>query len=77
MGKNIRITQSHRTETYACISTRHTTQEGPRWAVDGHYLPFGLRLGSLLTLPRQQMVDLLSSLQGSGRGSARPPARAD
>ena len=56
--------------------TRHTTQEGPRWAGDGHYLPFGLRLGSLLTLPRQQMVDLLTSLQGSGpeaHGTLRAP----
>ena len=46
--------------------TRHSSVDGPRWAVDGRYLPFGLRLGSLLTLPRVVMVDLLESLKGSG-----------
>jgi 2-dehydro-3-deoxy-D-arabinonate dehydratase len=46
--------------------TRHTTTHGPRWAVDGRYLPFGLRLGALLTMPRQQMLDLLASLREVG-----------
>ncbi len=45
--------------------TRHTTSAGPRWAVNSTYLPFGLRLESLLTLPRSAMVELLSSMKES------------
>lgn len=48
------------------LLTRHTSPQGPRWAVDGRYLPFGLRLGTLLTLPRSAMLDLLTALSASG-----------
>ena len=31
--------------------TRHTTVDGPRWALDGHYLPAGFSLSAWLALP--------------------------
>lgn len=55
--------------------TRHTSAQGPRWAVNGQYIPFGLRLGSLLTLPRASLVELLASLEKSGL-KAEGPLRA-
>jgi 2-dehydro-3-deoxy-D-arabinonate dehydratase len=43
--------------------SRHQTPAGPRWALDGQLLPRGLTLSTLLALPRQALLDLLSSLQ--------------
>ena len=60
--------------------TRHTSVDGPRWAVNGHYLPFGLRLGSLLTLPNAAIVDLLRSLEKAGpqaQGDLRAPVETN
>jgi len=31
--------------------TRHATSDGPRWALDGHYLPAGFSLSAWLALP--------------------------
>jgi 2-dehydro-3-deoxy-D-arabinonate dehydratase len=31
--------------------TRHTTPEGPRWALDGRWLPPDFSLGAWLALP--------------------------
>jgi 2-dehydro-3-deoxy-D-arabinonate dehydratase len=42
--------------------TRHKTEDGARWAVDGRFLPARLELAALLTLPRSARVALLSSL---------------
>ncbi|MBX3014278.1 MAG: fumarylacetoacetate hydrolase family protein [Caldilineaceae bacterium] len=42
--------------------TRHQTAAGPRWAVDGHFLPQGLTLSALLALPQSGLMTLLSSL---------------
>lgn len=42
--------------------TRHQTTAGPRWALDGHFLPRGISLSTLLALPRQTCVDLLQAL---------------
>ena len=42
--------------------SRHQTLAGPRWALDGHFLPSGINLSSLLALPRQASLDLLQSL---------------
>ena len=39
--------------------TRHATDSGPRWAVDGRYLPTDFRLSQLL---RQRAVDLPAAL---------------
>lgn len=42
--------------------TRHQTAYGPRWARDGHFLPLGLNLRSLLSMPRRVMLDALRAL---------------
>ena len=39
--------------------TRHAASTGPRWAVDGNWLPDGLRLGALLDRP---LADLRADL---------------
>lgn len=43
--------------------TRHNTPSGPRWAVDGHYLPAGVSLAGLLALPAAGLADLLGQLK--------------
>ena len=47
--------------------TRHRTPLGPRWAVDGHWLPGDFRLDSLLARPSAEIRDALA---GSGTGDA-------
>ena len=42
--------------------TRHLAQNGPRWALDGRYLPEHFRLGLLLQLPQQAVSRLLADL---------------
>jgi len=42
--------------------TRHQSTHGPRWAVDGNFLPRGLTLGALLALPHSAMTALLQTL---------------
>lgn len=49
--------------------TRHNTTAGPRWAVDGNYLPSGITLGGLLTLPAASLPALLTQLQTSERAT--------
>ncbi|MDQ3248686.1 MAG: fumarylacetoacetate hydrolase family protein [Chloroflexota bacterium] len=44
------------------LLTRHQTPAGPRWALDGHFLPRGLTLSALLSLPQSSLVSLLQSL---------------
>jgi 2-dehydro-3-deoxy-D-arabinonate dehydratase len=39
--------------------TRHETEQGPRWAVDGRFLPRGVDLSTLLALPKDAMLSLL------------------
>jgi len=43
--------------------TRHNTAAGPRWAVDGHYLPAGVTLAGLLALSAAGLADLLGQLK--------------
>jgi len=43
--------------------TRHNTTAGPRWAVDGNYLPTGIALGGLLALPASGLTALISQLK--------------
>lgn len=43
--------------------TRHNTTAGPRWAVDGNYLPAGITLGGLLALPAAGLATLLGQLK--------------
>ena len=42
--------------------TRHRTERGPRWALDGRYLPKGVTLGLLLELPRTDLRGVLDAL---------------
>ena len=40
--------------------TRHRTSLGPRWAVDGHWLPEGFRLDRMLEHPLREICDSLA-----------------
>lgn len=51
--------------------TQHQTTHGPRWALDGRWLPASLRLGLLLSVPAQDLAGLLQSM------SAIEPASGD
>ena len=42
--------------------TRHQTEQGPRWALDGQVLPQQFSLALLLELPANQMADLLATI---------------
>jgi 2-dehydro-3-deoxy-D-arabinonate dehydratase len=44
------------------LLTQHQTTEGPRWAVDGFFLPADLKLGALLEMPRKSMLQSLMAL---------------
>ncbi|MBN2392299.1 MAG: fumarylacetoacetate hydrolase family protein [Anaerolineae bacterium] len=46
--------------------TRHTTPHGPRWALDGKYLPPSYNLSLLLELPRSALVPFLAALPQEG-----------
>lgn len=39
--------------------TRHQTEQGPRWALDGRYLPPAFNLATLLAQPRAAMLEML------------------
>ena len=41
--------------------TRHQSYSGPRWALDGKLLPDGVNLGTLLAVPKAQLMALLRS----------------
>ena len=49
--------------------TRHATPHGPCWAVDGIFLPAGLGLDSLLSLPSDAMKATLAAAQ-TGRAAS-------
>lgn len=49
--------------------TRHQTAAGPRWALDGKFLPRGLNLAALLALPQPSLVRLLDSLPAGEKAS--------
>jgi 2-dehydro-3-deoxy-D-arabinonate dehydratase len=42
--------------------TRHKTEQGPRWGLDGRFLPQQLSLELLLELSKEQMVELLPTV---------------
>lgn len=44
------------------LLTKHKTTNGSRWAVDGHFLPPSLNLSTLLEMPREAMLKVLTSL---------------
>jgi len=49
--------------------TRHATPHGPCWAVDGEFLPEGLGLDTLLSLPGAAMGETLAAAR-TGRAAA-------
>ncbi len=55
--------------------TRHETEHGPRWAVDGQFLTRGVDLSTLLALPQDAMLSLLKDSLGDelAQGSLLPP----
>jgi 2-dehydro-3-deoxy-D-arabinonate dehydratase len=57
------------------LLTKHPTKDGARWALDGHFLPPSLNLSTLLELPRETMLQLLTNLsQGeTAAGEAEAP----
>ncbi|MBC8133797.1 MAG: fumarylacetoacetate hydrolase family protein [Deltaproteobacteria bacterium] len=42
--------------------TRHQTPKGPRWALDGHFLPLAFELGLLLQLQREAIAAFLQTV---------------
>ena len=46
--------------------SRHGTSRGPRWAVDGEYLPARFDLGLLLEAPADEAMDLIRALTKGG-----------
>jgi 2-dehydro-3-deoxy-D-arabinonate dehydratase len=55
--------------------TRHATAHGARWAVDGEFLPDGLGLDLLLSLPRDAMEATLAAARSARKadGDLLPP----
>ena len=50
--------------------TRHATAEGPRWALDGHYLPPDFTLGDWLAWPQADAQARLAALPRGGVADA-------
>lgn len=44
------------------LLTKHKTTNGARWAVDGSFLPPSLNLSTLLEMPREEMLQMLTKL---------------
>jgi 2-dehydro-3-deoxy-D-arabinonate dehydratase len=55
--------------------TRHQTVQGPRWALDGHFLPSSFSLSLMLELPKGAIADVLKTLatNASAQGTILPP----
>ncbi|GIV80350.1 MAG: fumarylacetoacetate hydrolase [Litorilinea sp.] len=59
--------------------TRHRTPDGARWARDGRFLPRGLKLSALLTLPRSTFLAVLEALPPgeAATGDLLPPVEPE
>ncbi len=55
--------------------TRHQTDQGPRWALDGSFLPPGFSLALALELPKDAMIGMLSAMPTNepAQGALLPP----
>jgi 2-dehydro-3-deoxy-D-arabinonate dehydratase len=56
--------------------TRHQTADGPRWALEGNFLPRQFSLSLLLELPRTAILELLKAIptgEPIGEASLLPP----
>ena len=49
--------------------TRHQTSNGPRWALDGAYLPLSFHLDLLLELPRDAIAPFLATMPTEGEAT--------
>jgi 2-dehydro-3-deoxy-D-arabinonate dehydratase len=58
--------------------TRHQTSHGPRWALDGFYLPEPFTLSMLLSLPKPAIHEMLKSIPVDQEAAERllPPIEA-
>lgn len=58
--------------------TRHQTPRGPRWAVDGAFLPADFSLGLLLQVPATAIAGVLKAVPTSGpaTGALLPPVES-
>ena len=58
--------------------TRHQTAQGPRWALDGQFLPPTLTLATLLAQPRARMLEVLyRAPREAAAGPLAAPLEAD
>jgi 2-dehydro-3-deoxy-D-arabinonate dehydratase len=71
--------RSNKEPTRAMYLTRHQAAGGPRWAVDGHFLPPAFTLGFLLQLDRVDIQPLLASIPrpDAATGALLPPVEPD
>lgn len=58
--------------------TRHHTSDGPRWAVDGQWLPADFRLNLLLQLPQAAITSFVQAIltEGPASGDLLPPVES-
>ncbi len=56
--------------------TRHRTDRGPRWAVDGRFLPSDVTLSSLLCAPADGLTSALAALGEAAGGDLLAPVDA-
>ena len=59
------------------LLTKHKTTNGSRWAIDGHFLPPGLTLTTLLEMRRGTMFEVLERLSGSESAAGEEEAPID
>ena len=59
------------------LLTKHKTSNGPRWAVDGHFIPPDLNLSTLLEMPRLAMLQVLTSLSNAESAAGEEEAPID
>jgi len=59
------------------LLTKHKTTDGSRWAVDGHFLPPGTNLSTLLEMPREKMFQTLKTLSKGESASGKEEAPID
>ena len=59
------------------LLTKHKTQNGTAWAIDGYFLPPSFTLGTLLELSRHVMFDVLKKLSGGDPAQGEEVAPID
>lgn len=59
------------------LLTKHKTTNGSCWAVDGHFLPPGLNLSTLLEMPRGKMFEVVKTFSDAEPASGEEEAPLD